>query len=43
VRNALAHAGESYAPTDDDVAFLAQDTNSTPETIESVIAELGGA
>jgi len=43
VRNALAHAGESYAPTDDDVAFLAQDTNSTPETIESVIAELRGA
>lgn len=40
VRNALAHAGEGYAPTDDDIEFLAQDTNSDAETIERIVAEL---
>ncbi len=40
VRNALAHAGEGYAPTAEDVAFLAQDTNSTPDAVEEIVASL---
>ena len=40
VRNALAHAPEGYAPTSDDVAFLAEDTNSNPATVEEIIAAL---
>ena len=40
VRNALKHAGEGYVPTDEDVQFLAEDTNSTPETVEETIAGL---
>ncbi len=30
VRNALAHAGEGYTPTAEDIEFLAADTNSDP-------------
>ncbi len=40
IRNALSHAPGSYAPTTEDVAFLAEDTNSDAETVERVIAEL---
>ncbi|MHB1341280.1 MAG: 2-amino-4-oxopentanoate thiolase subunit OrtB [Coriobacteriia bacterium] len=40
VRNALAHAGEGYVPTADDIEFLAADTNSTPATVEEIIAAL---
>ncbi len=40
IRNALQHAGEGYLPTDEDVAFLAADTNSTPETVEKTLAAL---
>jgi hypothetical protein len=40
VRNALQHAGEGYRPTADDVAFLAEDTNSTPEAVEEIVASL---
>jgi hypothetical protein len=40
VRNALKHAGEGYVPTGEDVQFLAEDTNSTPETVEKTIAGL---
>ena len=40
VRNALKHAGEGYVPTDEDVQFLAEDTNSTPETVEEIVAGL---
>jgi cysteine synthase len=40
VRNALSHAPEGYVPTADDVAFLAEDTNSTPEAVEEIVAEL---
>jgi cysteine synthase len=40
VRNALAHAGEGYQVTDEDVAFLAEDTNSTPEAVEEILAAL---
>jgi len=40
VRNALSHAPEGYAPTSDDVAFLAEDTNSNPATVEEIIAAL---
>jgi cysteine synthase len=40
VRNALAHAGEAYAPTAEDIAFLAADTNSDAATVEATIAAL---
>lgn len=40
VRNALSHAGEGYVPTPDDIEFLAADTNSTPETVEEIVAGL---
>ncbi len=40
VRNALSHAPEGYVPTAEDIAFLAEDTNSDAEKIERVIAEL---
>jgi cysteine synthase len=40
VRNALAHAGEDYVPTSEDVTFLAADTNSTPEAVEKIVAAL---
>ena len=40
VRNALAHAPEGYAPTPEDIVFLAEDTNTTPATIEEIIAGL---
>jgi cysteine synthase len=40
VRNALQHAGEGYVPTPDDIEFLAADTNSTPETVEEIVAAL---
>ena len=43
VRNALSHAGEGYAPSAEDVAFLAEDTNSTPDAVEEIIAGLTGA
>lgn len=42
VRNALAHAGEGYQPTGEDIEFLAEDTNSDPESVERVVAELAG-
>jgi cysteine synthase len=40
VRNALAHAGEGYIPTAEDVVFLAADTNGTPEAVEEIVAGL---
>ena len=40
VRNALAHAGEGYVPTSDDIEFLAADTNSDAATVEQIIAGL---
>ena len=43
VRNALQHAGEGYAPTAEDIEFLAADTHSTPEATERIVAELKGA
>jgi hypothetical protein len=40
VRNALAHAGEGYVASAADIEFLAADTNSTPDTVEEIIAAL---
>ncbi len=40
VRNALSHAPEGYVPTDADIAFLAEDTNSDATTVEETIAGL---
>ena len=40
VRNALPHAREGYAPTAEDIAFLAEDTKTDAETVERIIAEL---
>jgi len=40
VRNALAHAPEGYEPTSEDIVFLAEDTNTTPATVEEIIAGL---
>ncbi|MBS3956461.1 MAG: PLP-dependent lyase/thiolase [Clostridiales bacterium] len=40
VRNALAHAPAGYVPTADDIAFLAEDTNTTPEVVEEIVASL---
>jgi hypothetical protein len=40
VRNALKNAPEGYAPTADDVAFLATDTNSDAAAVEALLAEL---
>ncbi|PKQ38245.1 MAG: PLP-dependent lyase/thiolase [Actinobacteria bacterium HGW-Actinobacteria-1] len=40
VRNALSHAPEGYVPTDADIAFLAEDTNSDAATVEETIAGL---
>jgi hypothetical protein len=40
VRNALAHAPDGYIPTADDIAFLAEDTNSTPAAVEEIAAGL---
>ena len=40
IRNALAHAPESYEPTPEDIVFLAEDTNTTPSAVEEVISEL---
>ncbi len=43
VRNALAHAPEGYVPTADDIEFLAGDANTTPATVEEIIAGLKSA
>jgi len=43
VRNALSHAPEGYVPTPEDIAFLAEDTNNTPEAVEEIVAGLAGA
>jgi hypothetical protein len=43
VRNALSHAPDGYEPTEDDIAFLAEDTNSDAATVERTIAALGEA
>ncbi|MDI6843133.1 MAG: 2-amino-4-oxopentanoate thiolase subunit OrtB [Anaerosomatales bacterium] len=40
VRNALDHAPEGYEPTPEDVAFLAEDSHTTPAAVERVIEEL---
>jgi cysteine synthase len=40
VRNALSHAPEGYKPTAEDITFLAEDTNSDPETVEAIVASL---
>jgi len=40
VRNALKNAPEGYAPTADDIAFLAVDTNTEPAAVEAILAEL---
>jgi hypothetical protein len=40
VRNALKKAPEGYAPTADDIAFLAADTNSDAAAVEAILAEL---
>lgn len=38
IRNAISHAGDGYVPTAEDVEFLAQDTNTTAEAVESAVA-----
>jgi 2-amino-4-ketopentanoate thiolase beta subunit len=43
VRNALKQAPEGYAPTTDDIAFLAADTNTGVEAVELMIAATKGA
>jgi hypothetical protein len=40
IRNALKNAPEGYAPTSDDIEFLAADTKSDPETVQKTLAEL---
>ena len=40
VRNALAHAGEGYTPTSEDIEFLAADTHNDAESVEAIIAAL---
>jgi cysteine synthase len=40
VRNALGHAPGDYVPTADDIVFLAEDTNSTPDAVEEIVAGL---
>ena len=40
MRNALKQAPEGYAPTADDIAFLAADTNSDAAAVEAILAEL---
>jgi cysteine synthase len=40
VRNALKNAGADYVPTAADIEFLAADTNSSPEKVEAMLAEL---
>jgi cysteine synthase len=40
VRNALKVMPEGYALTEDDVVFLAEDTNTAPTVVEMTIAEL---
>ena len=40
VRNALAHAGEGYTPTSEDIEFLAADIHSDAESVEAIIAAL---
>jgi len=40
IRNALAHAGEGYDPTPEDIEFLAEDTNTDPSFVEATIAAL---
>lgn len=40
VRNALKAAGEEYTPSAEDIAFLAEDTNSHPASVEAWVAEL---
>ena len=40
VRNALAHAGEGYAPTAEDIEFLAADAHTTPDAVEAILAGL---
>ena len=40
VRHAIEHAPAGYIPTPEDIAFLAADTNSTPEAVEAVLAGL---
>ncbi len=41
VRNALKNAPEGYAPTDEDIDFLAADTNSDAAAVRAILAELG--
>jgi 2-amino-4-ketopentanoate thiolase beta subunit len=43
VRNALKAAPEGYAPTGDDLAFLAADTNSDVAAVEGMVRELAEA
>ncbi len=40
VRNALAHAGDGYVPLTSDIMFLADDTNTSPATVEEILADL---
>ncbi len=40
IRNALSHAPAGYDPTPDDIAFLAQDTNSDTAFVEETLAAL---
>ncbi|MGE5228335.1 MAG: 2-amino-4-oxopentanoate thiolase subunit OrtB [Deltaproteobacteria bacterium] len=40
IRNALKNAPEGYAPTADDIEFLAADTKSDPQAVEAMLAEL---
>jgi cysteine synthase len=40
VRNALSHAPADYEPTPEDIVFLAEDTNTSPATVEEIIAGL---
>ena len=40
VRNALKHAPEGYVPTDEDITFLAEDTNTDAAYVEATLATL---
>jgi cysteine synthase len=40
IRNSLKHAPADYAPTAEDIEFLAEDTNSEPAFVEATVASI---
>jgi hypothetical protein len=40
IRNSLKHAPADYAPTAEDIEFLAEDTNTDPGFVEATIASI---